>query len=196
MKKILITGITAIIMCLAAGCQEKTEEIPPLTVETIDTNTEADNTETDNTETDNTETAADGMEENTKDILSNSTEESAKEPAEEPAEEPVEEPSAQEEWGDVIDIGENKLTVNKTFVEGNTAVTIVGEGAEPVTVYVSDTTVYEFQEVRNGGIHAEDITSREGSFDDIEIGSSLVMTGSWKDEDFYASEIIIYKFYH
>lgn len=185
MKKILITGIMAMIMCLAAGCQEKTEEIPPLTVEIIDANTEADNTEEEKTETDNTETGADSMEENTKDILSNSTEESAKEP------------SAQEERGDVIDIGENKLTVNKPFfVEGDTAVTIVGEGAETVTVYVSDTTVYEFQEVRNGGIHAEDITSREGSFDDIEIGSSLVMTGSWKNEDFYASEIIIYKFYH
>lgn len=202
-KKILIIAVTAAIVCVAAGCQSKSEEIPPLTVESIqDTGkdetqdsmpekTETQDTDAENTDTENTVDEKENTNEkkapgNTKDVQHSSKEENTGEA-----------PKGHELLGNVTSIGEKHVTVNRVFTEntedGGMLAVSNGDGEETlVDVYFNETATYQFQEVRNGG---EDVKRREASYDDIQDGLLLRMTGSWNGESFYADTVTISKFY-
>lgn len=67
-------------------------------------------------------------------------------------------------------------------------------GEELVTVYVTDMAVYQYVTVKNAGIRPEDITSREGSYEDLQKGLSVILKGYWEEDSFYADELVIEKF--
>lgn len=179
-KKILIIAVTAAIVCVAAGCQSKSEEIPPLTVESIQ-DTGKDETQ-------------DSMPEKTEAQDTDAEKADEEKPN---AENTGEASKGQELLGNVTSIGEKHVTVNRVFTEstedGGMLAVSNGDGEETlVDVYFNETATYQFQEVRNGG---EDVKSREGSYDDIQDGLLLRMTGSWNGESFYADTVTISKFY-
>lgn len=49
--------------------------------------------------------------------------------------------------------------------------------------------------MKNNGVNGdEDVETREGSLADINEGTVLNMTGSYQGDDFYAEQVVIYKF--
>lgn len=64
-----------------------------------------------------------------------------------------------------------------------------------ITVYVNQNCVWEFETVKNSGVNPEDISSREGSFADLQDGIAISIKGSWQDDgSFLADSIVMMKF--
>ena len=61
-------------------------------------------------------------------------------------------------------------------------------------MYVNENCSYRYKTVRNGGVNSEDVSEREGSFGDLKEGMSCIMTGSWRDGNFYAESIEMMEF--
>lgn len=101
--------------------------------------------------------------------------------------------------GIVVSVGDNSVVVSEMVMESaeDNGVTLVREASqgEDITVYFSENTQYEFQTVKNNGVNGdEDVETREGSFADIGEGTTLNMTGGYQGNDFYAEQVVIYKF--
>ena len=102
--------------------------------------------------------------------------------------------------GNVHSMGADSFVVSQTTTEhledGDIEV-----GAAPgapgevlVTVYVTDAAVYEYRTVKNSGINPEDVTSREGSYADLQEGLSVILKGHWEKDSFYADDLVMMKF--
>ena len=202
-KKMIIIGLIIAALCLAAGCQSKTEEAAPLKAEIIEdevsmetedggpqnsrsknseteditVGTEAEETEETDTKTEDTDTDTEAQKQKNS-TENNSDNQSVKE----------------EISGMVKDVGNNSTTVSQIFTmdteDGLIAVSSASEdGNENIlSIYFNAGAEYEFNIIRDGGGNVE---SREGSFDDIKKGMILHMTGNWDGNDFYADIISI-----
>lgn len=60
-----------------------------------------------------------------------------------------------------------------------------------ITVHVSQNCVWEFRTVKNGGINPEDISTREGSFADLEDGMLVNSKGNWQDDGSFLADSIV-----
>ena len=102
--------------------------------------------------------------------------------------------------GNVSSVGADSFKISKITTEHHgdydLAVSVApgASGEELITVYVTDTTVYQYKTVKNGGINPEDISSREGSYGDLQEGLVVILKGRWEKDAFYADELVIEKF--
>lgn len=60
-----------------------------------------------------------------------------------------------------------------------------------ITVYVNQNCVWEFKTVKNSGINPEDVSSREGSFADLQEDISTTSIGSWQDDGSFLADNIV-----
>ena len=79
------------------------------------------------------------------------------------------------------------------------AITVMpAEGSEDevlITVHVSENTSYEIHTVKNGGVNGDsDVEKTDGSFSDLQEGNSIDATGYYQDGDFWADEIILFRY--
>lgn len=101
----------------------------------------------------------------------------------------------------VKSIGQDSFIVcrNTTYSDGDTDI-VVGpapgyeEADDLVTVYVNENCSYQYRTVRNGGVNPEDVSSREGSFEDLQDGMACIVEGSWQNGSFYADSIVMMEF--
>ena len=115
------------------------------------------------------------------------------------SEEPVDKQADISLDGIVVSVGDNSVVVSEMVKESteDTEVMFVAEASEgeSVTVYFSENTQFEHKTVKNNGVNGdEDVERREGSLADINEGTVLNMTGSYQGDDFYAEQVVIYKF--
>lgn len=102
--------------------------------------------------------------------------------------------------GTVRSVSADRFVISKINVEHHEDYDIavsVADGApgeELITVYVTDTAVYQYLTVKNSGIRPEDITSREGSYGDLQEGLTVILKGYWEEDSFYADEVEMEKF--
>lgn len=102
--------------------------------------------------------------------------------------------------GNVQSVGADSFVVSQITTEHHEDYDIAvsaapgasGEGL--ITVYVTDMAVYQYRTVKNAGINPEDITSREGSYSDLQEGLIVILKGHWEKDSFYADELVIEKF--
>ena len=101
----------------------------------------------------------------------------------------------------VKSIGQDSLVVCKsmTYSDGDADMVAAPapgyeEAEDLATVYVNENCSYRYKTVRNGGVNSEDVSEREGSFGDLKEGMSCIMTGSWRDGNFYADSIEMMEF--
>lgn len=111
--------------------------------------------------------------------------------------------SREELEGSVKCIGESSVVVDKIFTyeeDGATFAIQAADGQEgevSITVNFSEDVKFEIHAVKNGGVNGDaDVTTREGSFADIQQDSTLHMTGYYitPDQEFMAETVIIYEF--
>ena len=61
-----------------------------------------------------------------------------------------------------------------------------------ITVHMNQNCVWEFKTVKNGGVNSEDISTREGSFADLQDGMAINSKGNWQgDGSFLADSIVM-----
>ena len=102
--------------------------------------------------------------------------------------------------GNVHSVGADSFVISKTTTEHHEdydlAVSVApgAPGEELITVYVTDTAAYQYETVKNGGINPEDITSREGSYGDLQEGLEVILKGRWEKDVFYAEELVMMQF--
>lgn len=102
--------------------------------------------------------------------------------------------------GSVHSVGVDSFVVSQTTTEHHADYDIevgVAPGASGevlVTVYVTDAAVYQYRTVKNSGINPEDVTSREGSYGDLQEGLSVILRGHWEKDSFYADNLVMMKF--
>lgn len=108
--------------------------------------------------------------------------------------------------GEVRTIGQDSFVVSQVFlmpaedsdVEDVELAIGPAEGSEDevlITVHISENTLYKIHSVKNGGVNGDaDVEKTDGSFTDIREGNSIVAQGNYKDGDFWADNIIIYRF--
>ncbi len=97
--------------------------------------------------------------------------------------------------GNIESIGNNSVTINKTFhPSANESVTDTADKVL-VTVYFSEETEFEIWTVKNGGVNGDADTEKQtGAFSDLKPDASINMTGSYDGDDFYATHVSIYNF--
>lgn len=100
--------------------------------------------------------------------------------------------------GNVYSLGQDSFVVSKreTWEEDGASLAVgVAPGYEKeedlATVYVSENCSYRYKTVKNGGINPEDISEREGSFADLRERISVVMKGSWQDDNSFRADSIV-----
>ena len=117
--------------------------------------------------------------------------------------EDAQEDASQTSWreelsGNVQSMGQDSFVICKVTEESDDVAVVAAPGTEEaddlVTVYVNQNCVYQYETVRNGGVNPEDISSREGSFGDLQEGMSCLIKGSWRDGSFYADSIVMMEF--
>ena len=102
--------------------------------------------------------------------------------------------------GSVHSVGADSFVISKITTEHHEdydlAVSVAhgASGEELITVYVTDSAVYQYQTVKNSGINPEDVTSREGSYADLQEGLSVILKGHWEKDSFYADDLVMMKF--
>ncbi len=110
------------------------------------------------------------------------------------------EAGTEELTGSVRSVGADSFVVSKSTTEHYDGYDIEvaaapGSGLEElVTVYVNESAAYEFKTVKNAGIHPEDTTGREGSYDDLREGLSVTLKGHWEEGAFYAEQLVMMEF--
>lgn len=100
--------------------------------------------------------------------------------------------------GNVYSLGQDSFVVSKqeTWEEDGASLAVgVAPGYEKeedlATVYVSENCRYQYKTVKNGGINPEDVSEREGSFADLRERISVVMKGSWQDDNSFRADSIV-----
>ncbi len=93
--------------------------------------------------------------------------------------------------GKVDSIGENSMVIRKTAVKegeggGDAIVLSIDEDAELITVNCTEETKYQHWTIRGG-----DIDMKDGSFDDIQVGTGMELAGYFDGDIFIAQQVII-----
>lgn len=93
--------------------------------------------------------------------------------------------------GKVDSIGENSMVIRKTVVNegaggGDAIVLSIDENAELITVNCTEETKYQHWTIRGG-----DIDMKDGSFDDIKVGTGMELAGYFDGDIFIAQQVII-----
>ncbi len=93
--------------------------------------------------------------------------------------------------GKVDSIGGNSMVIRKTAVKegeggGDAIVLSVDEDAELITVNCTEETKYQHWTIRGG-----DIDMKDGSFDDIQVGTGMELAGYFDGDIFIAQQVII-----
>jgi len=106
--------------------------------------------------------------------------------------------------GNVKSIGEDSFVVSQIFTmpsEDSEEAEIMIAPAEGsadevlITVHVSENTLYQIHTVKNGGVNGDaDVEKTDAGFTDIREKNSITALGYYKDNDFWADNIIIYRF--
>lgn len=60
-----------------------------------------------------------------------------------------------------------------------------------ITVHMNQNCVWEFKTVKNGGVNSEDISTREGSFADLQDGMAINSKGNWQDDGNFLADSIV-----
>ena len=60
-----------------------------------------------------------------------------------------------------------------------------------ITVHMNQNCVWEFKTVKNGGVNSEDISTREGSFADLQDGMAINSIGNWQDDGSFLADSIV-----
>lgn len=218
-KGMLTVACVIMIMLLAAGCGEKKETPIPVNLSSEGTQ-DRDGTSEDSSDEDTDEDesrqakgpAGEGADEDesrqTKGPAGEDENRQAKGPAGEDADKDgqseddnsqASQTSGNEELhGDVYSVGQDSFVICKTATSSDGVAVAPAPGHEEaddlVTVYVNQNCAYKYETVKNGGISPEDISSREGSFGDLQEGLVCLVQGSWQDGSFYADSIVMMKF--
>lgn len=106
--------------------------------------------------------------------------------------------------GNVKSIGEDSFIISQIFTmpsEDSEEAEIMIAPAEGsadevlITVHVSENTLYQIHTVKNGGVNGDaDVEKTDAGFTDIREKNSITAHGYYKDHDFWANNIIIYRF--
>ena len=106
--------------------------------------------------------------------------------------------------GNVKSIGEDSFIISQIFTmpsEDSEEAEIMIDPAEGsadevlITVHVSENTLYQIHTVKNGGVNGDaDVEKTDAGFTDIREKNSITAHGYYKDHDFWANNIIIYRF--
>lgn len=184
-KKVLMIGLMAVMMCLAAGCQAKREEENKTTKYDMTSGTEESSVTADTVSDAGIVPDNQSMEESS--VMADEVHDTGTIPENRSADENAERETVQELNGFVTNNEENRVTImiGGEYQEGRELEdNIPGE----VDVYVDDSTIYELQELSQDG---EIVSSGESSLDEIQkYDSFLRVTGYWKGTAFYAEKII------
>ena len=100
--------------------------------------------------------------------------------------------------GNVQSIGADSFVVARaeTWSEGD-AQYMVGaalgyeDEEDLITVHMNRNCVWEFKTVKNGGVNSEDISTREGSFADLQEGIAINSKGNWQDDGSFLADSIV-----
>lgn len=100
--------------------------------------------------------------------------------------------------GDVLSVNQDSFVVSQieTWTEGDVSYAV---GAAPgyeeeekrITVHVAGNCIYQYQTVKNGGIDPEDVSTREGSFSDLQEGILVDMKGNWQDDGSFLADSVV-----
>lgn len=100
--------------------------------------------------------------------------------------------------GNVLSISQDSFVVSRVETwseEGADFAAAPAPGYEAeedrITVHVSQGCVWELKTVKNGGINPEDVSSRDGSHDDLQEGMTTHMKGSWQDDGSFLADSIV-----
>ena len=100
--------------------------------------------------------------------------------------------------GNVQSIGTDSFVVARaeTWSEGDAQyMTAAAPGYEDeedlITVHMNQNCVWEFKTVKNGGVNPEDISTREGSFADLQEGIAINSKGNWQDDGSFLADSIV-----
>lgn len=100
--------------------------------------------------------------------------------------------------GNVQSIGADSFVVARaeTWSEGDAQYMVsAASGCEDeedlITVHVNQNCVWEFKTVKNGGVNPEDISTREGSFADLQDGMAINSKGNWQDDGSFLADSIV-----
>lgn len=104
--------------------------------------------------------------------------------------------------GDVLSVSQDSFVVarNETFTEDGASYMV---GAAPgyedeedkITVRVSKSCAFQYKTLKNGGIHPEDVSTKEGSYTDLQEGLLVAIQGNWQDDgSFLADTVVISNF--
>lgn len=100
--------------------------------------------------------------------------------------------------GDVLSVNQDSFVVSQieTWTEGDASYAVDAapgyeEEEKRITVHVTGSCVYQYQTVKNGGINPEDVSTREGSFSDLQEGIIVDMKGSWQDDGSFLADSVV-----
>lgn len=100
--------------------------------------------------------------------------------------------------GDVLSVNQDSFVVSQieTWTEGDASYAASAapgyeEEEKRITVHVAGNCVYQYQTVKNGGINPEDVSTREGSFSDLQEGILVDMKGSWQDDGSFLADSVV-----
>lgn len=197
-SKVMLTVICVMMMLAATGCG-KTKETPiPVDISSENTQDREDAPE-DSIDEDAGEDGNRQEKGHTGEDAQEDGNQQEKGHTGEDAQEDASQTSGREELsGNVQSMGQDSFVICKVTEESDDVAVVAAPGTEEaddlVTVYVNQNCVYQYETVRNGGVNPEDISSREGSFGDLQEGMSCLIKGSWRDGSFYADSIVMMEF--
>lgn len=100
--------------------------------------------------------------------------------------------------GDVLSVNQDSFVVSQieTWTEGDASYAVDAapgyeEEEKRITVHVTGNCVYQYQTVKNGGIDPEDVSTREGSFSDLQEGILVTMKGNWQDDGSFLADSVV-----
>ncbi len=191
--RILLTFALALALASLSGCGKNASEATSPSAEPIP----APSSSVENTENDSTPAPQDDAQEAASDNRQDSNASSAPPNNYAPQ-------SDTELSGSIRTIDTDSFVVSQSFdlpiEEGDVgAVTVMpAEGSADevlITVHVSETTSYKIHTVKNGGVNGDaDVEKTDGSFSDLQEKTSVNAQGYYQDGDFWADEIIIYRY--
>ena len=100
--------------------------------------------------------------------------------------------------GNVQSIGADSFVVARaeSWSEGDAQyMTAAAPGYEDeedlITVHMNQNCIWEFKTVKSGGVNSEDISTREGSFSDLQGGMAINSKGNWQDDGSFLADSIV-----
>lgn len=197
--------ILSLMLASLTGCGNTAGEVTPPTVEPITSEPDSDENADPASATDMQNAESDSAENSSAETSSGSQNFGSEQINGDPAPHNNIAPQSDTELeGNVKSIGEDSFVVSQIFTmpseDSKEAEIMVSpaEGSEDevlITVHVSENTLYQIHTVKNGGVNGDaDVEKTDAEFADIREKNSITALGYYKDNDFWADNIIIYRF--